>query len=171
MDPWERYAADDPDDHETNGMIALYPSVDGADQLSVQDGLQPKDLHVTLVYFHECIGSMPPELIEEVENIAVQFSAFQANVFARSEFNFNGGEFDPCAVYTLSDSSELVELYSTVMEAADSTVDLGPQHVPWIPHITIGYNMALSRLKFTGYVLFDRIAIDWGGEHMDFQLL
>ncbi|OBY33539.1 2'-5' RNA ligase family protein [Mycolicibacter kumamotonensis] len=160
---------------QTGGMCALYPRRDFAEALVVEGGEPVEDMHVTLAYFGEDVSDLPADTVARaVASVADQYThAIEARVMGHAIFNPDGGptgKFDPCIVYLIGDSQEIGPLRQQIVEACGSVLpNMHKQHEPFIPHCTAAY--AIQKLTYTGPIVFDRISIDWAGQHMDFPLL
>lgn len=171
-----RYLADAERAKSTGGMIALYPRPDDADQMAVPGGESPEDLHVTLVYLGEDVSGIDPSALHAaISSLTDPVTVITAKVLGHAVFNPTGGEdgqSDPCAVYLITDSGQLDDLHSDVLQAAQENIlNLHPQHSPWVPHITAGYDIDPSQLSYTGPILFDRVGLNFAGEDHYFPLM
>ena len=163
----------------TGGMVALYPRTDDALKMAIPGGEPPQDMHVTLAYCGEDVSDLgdPGQLAQRLQEIANTFTVIDARIMGHATFNPDGGdpederEQDPCAVYLVSDSDQLPDLHTAVLDAVNQEFSIPRQHLPWIPHITAGYGLDAAQLSFTGPVLLDRIGLAWGGGTHYFPLL
>lgn len=154
----------------TGGMLALFPRSDYAEQLLIPGGEPIEDLHMTMLYFGEDVAEMSPDWIfAAVGGIADQAGAISARVMGHAQFNATGPE--PCAVYLISDSTDLQDLHTQLEHEVGQVWDLSEQHVPWLPHITAGYNLDPDQLGYEGDIVFDRLSIHWAGQEHDFPLI
>lgn len=163
---------------QSGGMVALYPRTDDALQMAVPGGEAPQELHVTLAYMGEDVsGQDPGGISRELAQIADTYTVITARCMGHATFNPDGGdpdderEQDPCAVYLISDSDQLPDLHTDVLNAVGQQFNLPRQHLPWIPHVTCGYNISIDQLDFTGQVLFDRIGLAFAGRTHFYPLL
>lgn len=158
----------------TGGMIALVPSSDDSSRLAVA-GYEPSHLlHVTL-YFLGTSAEWTPvrqqELFTGGGNIAESLHGpVEGNVWASANFN---PEVEPAATYLVGGQgvANAHEMAALWMSSYNAPMDMPPQHVPWVPHITIGYGLDPAALKEFGPVTFDRLRVAFGETNaMDFKL-
>lgn len=158
----------------TGGMVALYPRQDYADALAVPGGEPVEDLHLTLAYLGENVTDLYlgdlPAAIGRIADVLP--GAVHARIFAHATFNPDGGSDgtkDPCHVYLVGDSPDLVPLQQAVQEVCTSRFPSMPaQHTPWTPHVTAAYS--IQRLSYTGPIVFDRLTLEWADDTYDFPL-
>jgi hypothetical protein len=81
------------------------------------------------------------------------------------------GESDPCMVYLVGDGAVIADLQYDLTARLQHSHDLSKQHKPYVPHITAGYGLPFEALSYTGPIHFDRLALKWAGQSMDFPLL
>lgn len=172
------HLADAEEAKQNGGMIALYPRQDDALKLAVPGGEPPQDLHVTLAFLGDDVSSLDPsELLHALPGLLDPVTVITARVMGHAFFNPDGGpngDFDPCAVYLISDSEQLPELHDDVMDMLNYTLGdfpLPTQHLPYIPHCTAGYGLDIHALTFTGQVLFDRVGLALGPHVQYFPLM
>lgn len=170
-----RHYADAEQAKSTGGMVALVPRADDAHKLVLPGGEPIDDLHVTLAYLGEDVSDQDPgQLQAGVAHIASSFTVITARIMGHAQFNPDGGDDgtkDPCSVYLVSDSEQLPDLHSQIIELAQHAVNLPVQHQPWIPHITAGYGLDPKQLSYTGPILFDRIQFAFQGSDHFYPLL
>lgn len=162
-------------DASINDSVAVmaYVAPEQAVKLAVSNGEPPEDLHVTLAYLANQASAVTPVqryIIQAcLSSLVRPLLPVTADVFARAEFNFDPSdpEREPCSVI-LVQSDELATLYDNVQDffAENVYVELDNSFPIWVPHITLGYNVPISRVTpyKGGEVTFDRIKISWGGE-------
>lgn len=162
------------DGPSTSGMIALVPTVDDAERLAIPDGEDADELHVTLFYLGDDVTGWPDGAGENLAKLlhaaAPGLEPVHARVFAHANFNPDGGpdgDRTPCAVYLVGDGEGITQIRNwlgTVLRDGDDYVNPPPQHSPFVPHITAGYNKDAAALRYTGNVTFDRLrlALPWG---------
>lgn len=168
--------ADADEAKSSGGMVALYPREDDAANLAIPGGVPPEELHVTLAYVGEDVtGINPDPLPHAVANVTDSIAVITAYILGPALFNPDGGvdgDKDPCAVYLVSDSEQLPDVYDAMLDAVTGAVpDLPEQHVPWVPHITAGYDLPIEQLTYTGPVMFDRIGLAFAGDTHYFPLV
>lgn len=174
----QRIEADAEQAKATGGMVALYPRTDDALAMAVPGGEPVQDMHLTLAYLGQDVSQMHPgNLSMAVSQIAERYTVIDARVMGHAVFNPDGGNADDerktesCAVYLIGDTDQLGDMRSDVIFAASHELELPKQHCPFIPHVTVGYDMPFNRLTFTGKVLFDRIGLAFGGHTRYYPLL
>jgi len=155
---------------KTGGMIALYPRQHDVEKLYINGGEPQEDLHMTVIFLGEDVrGQDPTELITQLDYVAQNYGPIDAKVFAHAAFNPTGDE--PCAVYLVGDNIDIVDLYNDLRKfVEDRYPGSKEQHPVYTPHITAGYNMQVTRLNYTGPVLFDRIGLRWPEHDQDWTL-
>jgi hypothetical protein len=167
----------------TGAMIALVPSDADAERLAVDGGEDSDELHVTLVYLGE--AAMIPEearakLIECVSHWAADWPTVVGDAFAVSMFNppdLTAGGKEPCVVLGVS-GQQIDTVREAIFQSANATlagmgIQMHPQHLPWIAHITLVYTDDADLTYFTGLtgpVTFDRIRVAFGGDVYDIPL-
>lgn len=159
----------------TGAMIALIPEAAAAERLAVPGFEDPDQLHVTLLYLGKAADWAQPErdeVLSLMRLIADRNGQIRANVWARA--NFNPESPESCAVYLvggqmIADACRAVRSLSSL---ADWSGKVPVQHEPWVPHVTIGYDLELPRLSGAdgGTVAFDRLRVAFAGEQADFPL-
>lgn len=169
-------------------MIALVPSDDDLDRLTV-DGGEPRDeLHLTLYYLGDA-ASIDAEtriaITTSVSDVLAnrEVGPLHATAFGVAHWNPTGAE--PAWVLNVGDvpagdrplgGESLGAVRSTVNAAlyeVGALDKLPPQHTPWQPHVCLIYTVddvgaeLESRL---GPMTFDRVRVAFGGENTDVQL-
>jgi 2'-5' RNA ligase len=161
---------------QTGGMVALYPRQDVAEAMAVEGGEPVEDLHLTMCYLGEDVTDLPAQsVVGGIAALADVFTtAITGRVLGHAVFNPDGGlngEQEPCLVYLISDTRELTPLRAAVHEVCQRAIpNLHEQHEPFFAHVTATYG-TVQHLTYTGPVIFDRLSVDWAGEHFDFPLL
>lgn len=148
----------------TSGMVALIPS--NTTELTVEGGDPATQIHMTLVHLGES-----DDWNDESRTALKRFvrqnlkGEFGGKIFAHSEFNPDDKQ---CSTYLVSDLDEsLIAIKDKIVEEFDKIPE---QHTPWIPHITAGFDLDVSKLNFTGPIHFDTVRIAFAGENYDFPL-
>lgn len=146
----------------TGAMIALVPSAEDCARLAI-DGYEPADvLHTTLVFLGDA-ANWSPEQRDALEQAlgGVGLAPMTGSVWGHAQFNPNGDS--PCAVY-LTEAEGITSLQSAALGALEETgtFDLVPtQHECFVPHITAGYGLDVSKLAEVGPIRFDRIRLSF----------
>lgn len=153
----------------TGGMVALVPSAADASRLAIP-GWEPSSvLHVTLAFLGgEWTLQEQERFVTIGQSIAEQLSGPVAgNVWAAASLNPTGP--DPCAAYLVGGSGLAIARSWT--SAGFMGESIPEQHQPWVPHITIGYGLAVGQLDQFGPVTFDRVRVAFGESNtVDFSL-
>lgn len=146
----------------TGAMIALVPSAEDCARLAI-DGYEPADvLHTTLVFLGDA-ANWSPEQRDALEQAlgGVGLAPMTGSIWGHAQFNPNGDS--PCAVY-LTEAEGITSLQSAALGAIEETgtFDLVPtQHECFVPHITAGYGLDVSKLTEVGPIRFDRIRLSF----------
>jgi len=148
-------------EQHSGAMIALVPSVEDCARLAI-DGYEPADvLHTTLVFLGDAANWSPEQrdALEQAVRVLDFICPLSGSVMGHALFNPAGDE--PCAVY-LAEASGLSAMQSCTYGAIADNVDLPPIPEPYdtfLPHITAGYGLDVSKLTEVGPIRFDRIRI------------
>lgn len=162
------------DTNNTGGMIALVPA--DPEALAVAGGDPADQLHLTLAYLGDDVGSMSDATREalkrHVSNFAQDFPAVQGKIMAHAVYNPDGEEHDPATVYQLQHHDHLTSAADHARQLAQQAMgaDFPQQHPGFLPHVTAGYGLDPKKLSATGPVTFDRARLALGDEVHDFPL-
>ena len=166
---------------DTGGMLALVPRPQDATRLVVPGGDGVDELHTTIAYLGDDVTGWSEDQRETVLAAARQAAGavgpIEATVMGKAVFNPNGDDdHDPAAVYLVT-APELMELRERL-----STYDVSGFPV-YLPHITATYcrkgdhaesgedgdtggatrspgaGEALTRMTYTGPIVFDRLRV------------
>lgn len=152
---------------ETGGMIAL--RLREPEVLLVPGGEPIEELHMTVAYLGQDVTGMDPTpLLGLLDNIQGQFGPIITEVFGYAAFNPSDPE-NGCAVYMVQGTEELRDLHSRIDEAARQLFPDSGAHPVWLPHVTAKYGLPCA-LNYQGPVTFDKISLDFAGEHHFFNL-
>lgn len=158
-------------DPNSGAMVALAPTDEHANSFAVAGGLPPEELHLTLAYLGDAIDLSTDE-IEYCQEVCEQLSALYQPMdlmsFASASFNPNS---EQAAVYLMDggNAEEVAELAQEL--CAEFVPSLPEQHSPWIPHMTIGYDMGVDKLvRCESPVRFDKIRLAIGDQVFDYPL-
>ncbi|MBJ7479258.1 hypothetical protein [Rhodococcus sp. (in: high G+C Gram-positive bacteria)] len=149
-------------EQHSGAMIALVPSAEDCARLAI-DGYEPADvLHTTLVFLGDA-ANWSPEQRDALEQAlgGVGLAPMTGSIWGHAQFNPNGDS--PCAVY-LTEAEGITSLQSAALGALEETgtFDLVPtQHECFVPHITAGYGLDVSKLTEVGPIRFDRIRLSF----------
>lgn len=152
----------------TQGMVALLPRADQAEQFAVR-GLDPaSELHVTLLFLGDAENydeAARLRMIAYVAEGSTYVAPFTAELWATAQFNPHTSE--PASVYLVGRGP--LEAAKDMLSPWNENVP--EQHRPWVPHLTIGYNTSTSKLLHAGSpITFDRVRIAFAGVYNDFEL-
>lgn len=177
-------------EEQTGAMIALVPSDEDSERLVLENGEPRDDLHLTLWFLGEA-ADIPQETrdrmiaaaedaLESVYGGNGVASAVYGRAFGAAHWN-PGGDW-PAWVLSVGDNPEysgqavsLSEIRNVVGDAALDGVDSVPaQHTPWVPHLTLTYDVDTSLIDAVesrlGEVVFDRLRFAFAGEVHDIPL-
>ncbi len=149
-------------EQHSGAMIALVPSAEDCARLAI-DGYEPADvLHTTLVFLGDAANWSPEQRDALTQTLGgVGLAPMTGSVWGHAQFNPNGDS--PCAVY-LTEAEGITSLQSAALGALEETgtFDLVPtQHECFVPHITAGYGLDVSKLTEVGPIRFDRIRLSF----------
>ena len=148
-------------EQHSGAMVALVPSAEDCARLAI-DGYEPADvLHTTLVFLGDAANWSPEQrdALEQTVRGLDFMSPLSGSVMGHAQFNPSGDE--PCAVY-LAEASGLSAMQSCTYGAIADNVDLPQIPEPYdtfLPHITAGYGLDVSKLTEVGPIRYDRIRI------------
>lgn len=155
----------------SGAMVALIPAEDDAADLAVDGGEPVDQLHCTLLFLGDAADlddETRADIVDQCRVIAAGWDPVEADGFAVAMFNPHGDE--PCVVLGLS-GADLAAFYDQVSEAVDASPE---QHRPWIPHLTLAYTddagLVPEVTDRCGLVMFDRLRVAYGDEHIDIPL-
>lgn len=157
-------------DEHTGGMVALIPRDADAQALTVSGGEPVEELHLTLTYLGDDVttwgAAEMAQVVSTAGSAAMQLAQVSARVMGHGLFNPDRHmDREPCAVYLVGDSAVLSPLRATL--AAFAAVE---QHEPYIPHITAGFGLSVTKLSYAGPVVFDRLRVALAEQVIDFPL-
>lgn len=157
-------------DEHTGGMVALIPRVADAQALTVLGGEPVDQLHLTVTYLGDDVtgwgAAEMAQVVSAAGGAAMQLAQVSARVMGHAVFNPDGHDGrEPCAVYLVGDSAALAPLRATLAQFA--AVE---QHEPFIPHVTAGCGVAVTKLSYAGPVTFDRLRVALAEQIIDFPL-
>ena len=155
----------------TGAMIALVPAE--TDALAVDGGDPAEELHLTLAYLGEAVDWTPDARAALTTAVGGLLGGAigDGRVFGHARFNPGDPDKDECSVY-LVDSAGAREMQAAVADVLATTSGLPtlPEQHPFIPHITAGYGLDISKLQFVGPVTFPKLRIAFAGEATDMLL-
>jgi hypothetical protein len=160
-------------EEHTGGMIALIPRVTDAEQLRVSGGEKLDELHLTLAYLGDDVTGWTADQRNNLTARALETALgtgapVSARIMGHAVFNPDGHDGRaPCAVYLVGDSKAITPMRDMLRPIVEHQQE---QHEPHIPHVTAGYGVPFSRLKYIGPVVFDRLRVAFAGDVYDFPL-
>ncbi len=151
-------------------MVALFLPDAASKRLAVPDGLEPSELHVTLVYLGEANQIMDPTaLMRHVEQFASTQPTLKLKVGGVGQFNQENGE-GKRPFYASVDSPDLPGFRQALVESLK--VEPDTEH-GFTPHVTlkyvpkgVGVNRLVPELEFT----VDALSLCLGGVRWDYPL-
>ena len=158
-------------------MVALIPSFEDLERLEVEGGEPLGELHITMFFLGEAADiddQTRADIVATLEELLLEEDLIPAVVFGLGVFNPTGDE--PAVI--LNVGGEGLERIKNVIEEGliDADVAYPNQHVPWVPHITLGYDK-ISLLdageaapQRMGPITIDRVRVAFGGEVTDLPL-
>lgn len=156
---------------DQDGVAAmLLPRVKDAVLVGKHSALAPDDLHCTLV-FYGMTGDLPStnaqQMADRVSDSIAQMAPVHATLGGLARFSLPEQD----AVVVLVDSKGVQEVRDSMLENID--VPEGSDH-GYTPHMTLGYlshryNLPMNRWE-PQPVVFDRLRIAYGDEHVDMKL-
>jgi hypothetical protein len=160
----------------TGGMLALIP--DNAKALAVDDGDDPSDLHLTLLYLGDDVTVWPEgqadRLRELITASAPALDAVVGRVFGHAVLNPDGyDDREPCAAYLVGDTDQLDVLRHWALWAMRTGEDYAEppeQHNPVLYHVTAGYGVGVDELSYVGPVRFGTMRLALGDTVLDVPL-
>jgi hypothetical protein len=162
----------------TGGMLALVPSDDDLDNLAIDGGEDPAELHLTLAYLGDDMSQLTPEQMAALHQMAGDLAenvasgdgpSPQGQIFGHAHFNPAGD--DPCATY-LAEGAGFPELNDAAVRIGQHVLGdkMADQHAIFSPHITAAYGKTPAALNYTGPVNFDRLRVALGDNQTDYPL-
>ena len=165
----------------TGAMIALVPSADDADYLSVDGGEPAEQMHCTLLYLGEA-----GDVLRETQTAIVERLRGLVEDQLRGEYElpivadgfavsmFNPDTTDACVVLGLS-GEDLDIIHSMIVDAvAEAGADTSGQHRPWVPHITLIYTSDAGQVEDlvdrVGPIVLDRLRVAFADRIEDIPL-
>lgn len=164
--------------HGTGSMVALVPDPADAVRLAESDGLDEADLHVTVAFLGDA-GDWSTEHRLGAYRLAERIAESSRNpVIGRAwaAASFNPAGEHPCAALLIGDVDGLSATHASVWQGLHDTPNLpfpSERHRPWVPHLTIGYGMDVTRIEkhATGTLIhFDRLRVSFADETVDYRL-
>lgn len=117
-------------------MVALYPRPEQAQALAVEGGLDPQDLHVTLVFLGEADQINMDQVTAAVDVVARELDALEGTVGGIGHFTEGP---DGVPVVALPDVKGLTLLRERVVDELGHSGIESPSEHGFLPHITLTY--------------------------------
>lgn len=163
-------------DVSNGAMVALIPAQKYVDLLALDGYEPPEQLHVTLLYLGKSVDWHDDDrerLREFVTNHIADESTIDAEIHSHAVFNPDSDE--AASVYIIGGEGavtcgELEAALREEVESGDYLVDIPHDHPFYLPHLTIGYDLDVDKLTYTGPISFDTVRVVFGGETTDLSL-
>lgn len=164
------------------GMIALVPDDDSVNNLAVDGGEDPDQLHATLLHLGDdddvngWSDDQRANLGSLVATLAAGTNPVDGHIIGPAHFNPDGGtdgNMDPCVVHLVGGTGQLGELRDYLSDAINGSQDypdLPMQHPAYLPHVTAGYGLDPSAVSYAGPVRFDKLRYAVGDDVQDYPL-
>lgn len=174
--------------HMQGAMIALMPTVGDAERLAIEGGEAADQLHLTLYFLGDDGAAWTEdqrnELIGNVRSLTSAGLAGPVTGFAFGANHWNPNSDSPSWVWAVGDdrnrpegTPSLLSAKSVATVALETSHDLPKlpvQHSPWVPHVCAAYSDVLDLIialeERLGPITFDRIRVEFAGEHTDIPL-
>jgi 2'-5' RNA ligase len=156
-------------DFSDDGMIALYPPLDVAQDLAVDGGLPPEEMHVTVAYLGDT-ADIDVDVLREVVAQLAERQPFTVQLAGHARFT--GGDKD--VIVALADSPDLEDLRRDTLDALYERGIEIPRDHGYTSHCTLTYidpddEAPLDRLD-AQTVEFTTLAAVHGTDRTDFTL-
>lgn len=115
-------------------MIALYPPADVAEELAVDGGLPPDEMHVTVAYLGDASG-IDGDVLQEVVAALAERQPITAQLSGHARFT--GGDKD--VIVALVDSADLEDLRRDTLDALHARGIQPPRDHGYAAHCTLTY--------------------------------
>ena len=115
-------------------MLALYPPPPLADDLAVDDGLEPVDLHLTIAYTGDA-ADVDPEALKAAAAALADREPVQAVISGHARFT--GGEQD--VIVALADSPQIESLRADALRVLDAAGIAVPSEHGFTAHCSLAY--------------------------------
>jgi len=154
----------------TLGMVAVYPRVEEARALAVEDGLAVDDLHVTLVFLGEANDINEEAVTSAVDLVAQSHDSLEGAVGGVG--HFAAGE-EGIPIIVMPDVRGLTNLRERIVAELDHSGIQSPSEHGFLPHMTLTYGetAAVPEESVIGQELhFDAISVVVGDRRTDYPL-
>lgn len=121
-------------DRSANCMVALYPPLDVAKALAVDDGLPPEKMHVTVAYCGKA-DDVDADALREVASALAERQPVTASISGHARFTGD----DQDVIVAIIDSPDLEDLRRDALDALHERGIKVPRNHAYVAHMTITY--------------------------------
>lgn len=170
-------------EYSSGAMIALMPSEEDAQRLSIGGGETADELHVTLYELGkgaDWVDRDRESLTNSIIDRIAEEGPIQVTGRAFGVAHWNADGDNPCWVLNVADVPEeegsiaLENVRSVVSEVLEERDDIPAQYSPWAPHMCLAYTGDVSLTaeleNRLGPITFDRIRVVFAGSYTDIEL-
>jgi 2'-5' RNA ligase len=163
-------------DVSNGAMVALMPASEFIDELAIGGYEPPDQLHVTLLYLGKQADWSEQDRQQLRQFIGYYFiNCVQVHAEIRAHAVFNPGSDEPASVYLIGGQGALVcedfaKLLRSEVDSGKYAVEVPNDYPFYLPHLTIGYDLNVDKLTYTGPIVFDTVRIVFGGDSTDIPL-
>lgn len=164
-------------DVRNGAMVALIPSFADLERLEVDGGEPLGELHITAFYLGDAVyidDQTRADIVATLEELLLEENVVEAVVFGIGVFNPTSDE--PAVILNVGGAG-LQRLRDLIEEGLiDADAAYPEQHIPWVPHITLGYDkiplldVEEAAAQRMGPITIDRVRVAFGGEVTDIPL-
>lgn len=166
----------------TSGVIALVPSNNDLDRLTIEGGEPRDELHLTLYFLGDAVNyddATRDAMVSAIEANVSTMESIIGRAFGINFWNPTGDE--PAWVLAVSDAdgdslpSVRDAMINTLQDKDIDLESIAPsQHSPWVPHVTIAYGTDPTIMpeleQRLGEITFDRVRLAFGDDVRDIPL-
>jgi 2'-5' RNA ligase len=168
--------------HTSGAMIALMPTVEDAERLAIEGGEPAEELHLTLSYLgnSDTFGEgTRGAVIDAVRALAEGMPQIHSELFGAAHWNANTEK--PTWVWNVGDNPEFGrsleaahEMAYEALRMSGADLEVPERHSPWAAHLCAAYSDELDLIimleERLGPVTFDRVRVEFAGDHTDIPL-
>ncbi|MFE2832170.1 2'-5' RNA ligase family protein [Streptomyces mirabilis] len=156
-------------DRSENCMVALYPPLDVAKALAVDDGLPPEKMHVTIAYCGKA-DDVDADALRDVTSMLAERQPFTASISGHARFTGD----DQDVIVAIVDSPDLEDLRRDALNALQERGIEVPRNHAYVAHMTITYldkdtPSPVDRLEL-GAVEFTALSTKHSDDRTDYPL-
>jgi 2'-5' RNA ligase len=153
------------------GMIALTLPPNVVNEVAVEGGESPEDLHLTIALFKD---AQPDLVFDAAKNLALDHSPLTGKINGVGRFSETHKDDGATAFYVNFDSSELPDFRQAVGDSLEAAgIKLEENH-GFTPHVTLAYLAPDDPLPFENVLIEDvtlpSISAHCGDEHKVYKL-